>query len=371
MDDISGVAQILEVSINGMTMAGRATIETAKIIQRMLLLSTSFFKFIATAPFKSRKYLKYRKVRGKTNIDNLKQKGGTIEMFVFSKEAYDLFEKQASKWGILYHKNPRFDRKKFEDNGKVYISFPVEQAPMMEKLVEYIKSVTIREKTKKAEKEADDLSLKGKERKDFVTSLVAAEKNKFDLSNHIADFDEYCKNSGIQDCDDVTYNTEMQNCYGNYYIEARAEIVNRADVKKKDAVAELRLFENSKIEEKEKRIRNGAQTIQISEDNIVDFNKDENTVKCKTGIKDTEGKDIFLWIKLKDLYPDKAKIHIAVMDKDSEVTLTNFREDKKVIMDGKSLMESLNKYKEEKPESENKAKAKLENVSKQKPAMKR
>lgn len=215
------------------------------------------------------------------------------------------------------------------------------------------------------------MSLKGKERKDFVTSLVAAEKNKFDLSNHIADFDEYCKNSGIQDCDDVTYNTEMQNCYGNYYIEARAEIVNRADVKKKDAVAGLRLFENSKIEEKEKRIRNGAQTIQILEDNIVDFNKDENTVKCKTGIKDTEGKDIFLWIKLKDLYPDKAKIHIAVMDKDSEVTLTNFREDKKVIMDGKSLMESLNKYKKEKPESENKAKAKLEKVSEQKPTVKR
>ncbi|MEY8330872.1 DUF3801 domain-containing protein [Lachnospiraceae bacterium 48-33] len=367
MDDISGAAQILEVTINGMTMAGRATIETAKIIQRMLLLSTSFFKFIATAPFKSRKYLKYRKVRGKTNIDNLKQKGGTIEMFVFSKEAYDLFEKQAFKWGILYHKNPRFDRKKFEDNGKVYISFPAEQAPMMEKLVEYIKSVTIREKTKKAEKEADDLSLKGKERKDFVTSLVAAEKNKFDLSNHIAHFDEYCKNSGIQDCDDVTYNTEMQNCYGNYYIEARAEIVNRADVKKKDAVAGLKLFENSKIEEKEKRIRDGAQIIQILEDDIVDFNKDENAIKCKTGIKDIEGKDIFLWVKLKDLYSDKEKIHIAVMDKDSEVILTNFREDKKMIMDGKSLMESLNKYKEEKPELENKEKAKLKKVSEQKP----
>lgn len=368
MDDIGGAAQMLQVSIQGMTLAGRATIETAKILQRFLLLSASFFKFTAGLPLKGRRHFKYKKTKGKTNIDNLKQKGGTLEMFVFSKETYDLFEKQASKWGIIYHKNPTFDKKKFEDDGKVYISFPAEQAPMMEKLVEYIKSVTVREKKQKAEEEAN---LKGKERKDFVTSLVAAEKNKFDLNNHLAHFDEYCKNSGIQDCDNVTYDTEMQNCYGNYYIEAKAEIVNRADVKKKDAATGLRLFENSKIEEKEQRIRNGAQTIQISEDDIIDFNKDENTVKCKTGIKDTEGKDIFLWVKLKDLYPDKAEIHIAVMDKDSEVTLTNFGEDKKMIMDGKSLMESLNKYKEEKPESGNRTKTKPEKIPEQKPAVKR
>lgn len=242
MDDISGAAQILEASINGITMAGRATIETAKILQRLLLLSASFFKFVAKLPFRGRKYFKYKKTKGKTNIDNLKQKGGTLEMAAFSVEGYEMFQKAAKKWGLLFHENPMFGKEKKKQE-IVYISYPAEQAPVMEKILEAMKSTKSREYQKAAEKKADEMKLKGKERKEFVAASVQDSLQMFQSGNYKAGLEEYSAISGIGRCTNEEFEAAMKECYGDAYEEVKTEI-NEGFKKKKfdDAVDELSIW---------------------------------------------------------------------------------------------------------------------------------
>lgn len=235
MDDISGAAQILEASINGITLAGRATIEAAKILQRLLLLSASFFKFAAKLPFKGRRYFKYKKTKGKTNIDNLKQKGGTLEMAAFSAEGYEMFQKAAKKWGLLFHENPTFGKEKQET---VYISYPAEQAPVMEKILEAMKSTKSREYQKESELKADKMGLKGKERKEFVAALVQDSLQMFQNGNYKTGLEEYSAISGIGRCTSEEFEAAMRECYGEAYEEVKMELNEGFKKKKFDDVAD-------------------------------------------------------------------------------------------------------------------------------------
>lgn len=464
MDDIGGAAQMLQVSIQGMTLAGRATIETAKILQRLLLLSASFFKFTAGLPFKGRKYFKYKKTKGKTNIDNLKQKGGTLEMAAFSAEGYEMFEKMAKKWGLLFHENPMFEKGK-EKQETVYISYPAEQAPIMEKILEAMKNTKLKEYQKEAELKADEMRLKGKEKKEFLAASVQDKLQIFQNGNYKAGLEEYCMTSGIGRCSNEEFETVMKECYGGAYEEVREETSKGFKKKKFDEVVdELSIWrentepvwicekdqpdnyiqvswekhssrtedgenkeylasefevyhqgekqrceefkhgkfshyswkngnqssekgkehwsnikeemkrkggfseevfvfqsekeyldykkkceesrenkrdilENSRKEERDKRIERGDAVFGFSEKDIVDVDKEEGKIKVDTGIQDKNGKNYFLWMEQKDVYHKEGKQFELLFDDMESITLTNFSGNQKTSMPAMKFIE--------------------------------
>jgi len=464
MDDIGGAAQMLEVSIKGMTMAGRATIETAKMLQRLLLLSMSFLKFIAKLPFKGRRYFKYKKTKGRTNIDNLKQKGGTLEMAAFSAEGYEMFQKAAKKWGLLFHENPMFGEEKKKQE-IVYISYPAEQAPIMEKILEAMKNVKVKEYQKAAEQKADEMGLKGKEKKEFLAASVQDSLQMFQSGNYKAGLEEYCVTSGIGRCSNEEFESAMKECYGEAYEEIRGEMGQELKKKKfDDAVDELSVWrentepvwicekdqpdnyirvswakhesstengesreylasefevyyqgekqrceefghgnfshyswkngsqssekgkehwdnlkdemkrkggfseevyvflgekeyldykkqcgenrekkeavlENSRKEERDRRVGNGWAVFAFSEKDIVDVDREEGKIKIDTGIRDKNGKNYFLWVEQKDVYHKEGKQFEFVFDDMKDVTLTSFSGNRKIPMRAMKFME--------------------------------
>ncbi len=230
MDELGSAVQLLQVSLHGVELAGKATLETIRMLQRFALFLESMAKLIGRggkAVGKAPGKLKYHKKRGKTNIDNLKKKGGTIEVISISEKDYDNFQKKAKKWGILFSKNPTFKK-----DAVVYVSYAAEQAPVMEKILEAMKKEKLDRFEKLAREESDKLNLKGRERKEFMESFVEMKLHGYETENVKCSIEEYFQKSGLMDCTDQEFDQIMKEKFGSIYEEEVEKW--QTDLKKKN-----------------------------------------------------------------------------------------------------------------------------------------
>lgn len=338
MDEIGSSVQMLQVSLQGMNMAGRATVEGAKILKRMALIAATGIKCLALSPVSTTRWARRLKHRGKTNIVNLKEKGGTLSVHSMDEKTYELFQNNARKWGILYHKNPAL--KKYNTNGNTYISYPAEQAPLMERLMEYVESASLKEAKKKAEKEA-------REKDSYVSNELVKWKKEFLKNNRSMSNEDYAKNSGMKDCTDSEFEQSMYDTYGNTYTDVKNELMAQ-DVKKNDKDIAADIFANSLQEQKNQRVYAGAKTVTVKRDDILDIDRKNKSALVKTGLIDSDGRKLYIRVNLKDMYKEKDKKFDIVFDKNTSVTLQNYKGDRSFTMPGHEFVENMKKYSEQK-----------------------
>jgi hypothetical protein len=345
MDEIGSSVQMLQVSLQGVNMAGRATVEGAKFLKRATLIVATGIKCLVSSPVKGTKWARRLKHRGKTNIVNLKEKGGTLSVHSMDSKTYELFQKNARKWGILYHKNPEL--KKYNTNGNTYISYPAEQAPLMERLMEYVESASLKEAQKRAEKEAREKGFKGSKKDSYVSDEVEKWKKEYLRNNRSMSNEDYAKASGMKDCTDSEFEQSMYDTYGHTYTEVKNELMAQ-DVKKNDKDIAADIFANSLMEQKNQRVYAGAKTVTVKKDDVIDIDSKNKTALVKTGLKNPDGRNLYLKVDLKDVYKKKNQKFDIVLDKNTSVTLQDYKGTKSFTMPGHEFAENMKKYSEQK-----------------------
>ncbi len=216
MEELGAAIQMIQVTLQGMSIAGKATKETLKMLQSLIIFVACTAKDLGVEIAETPGKLKYHKKRGRTNIDNLRKKGGTLEVVSLNKEEYEKFKKLAKKWGILYTQNPVA-----KDMEKVYLSYATEQAPNMEKILEAIKKEKLIDYKKEAAKKAEKMNLRGKEKKDFTDSYVEMAVNRFQEDNANCSVEEYFEKSGLGTCTNEEFDLIMREKFGDIYDEVR------------------------------------------------------------------------------------------------------------------------------------------------------
>ena len=216
MEEIGAAIQMIQVTMQGISIAGKATKEVLKMLQRLMIFVACTTKELGIGIAKVPRDIKYHKKRGKTNIDNLRKKGGTLEVVSLNKEEYEKFQKLAKKWGILYTRNPVA-----KDLGKVYLSYATEQAPNMEKILDAIKKEKLMDYKKEAEKEAKKANLDGKEKKEFIDSYVEMAINRFQEENKNCSVEEYFEKSALGTCTNEEFDLAMREKFGSIYDEVK------------------------------------------------------------------------------------------------------------------------------------------------------
>lgn len=216
MEELGAAIQMIQVTLQGISIAGKATKETLKMLQRLMIFVACTAKDLGVEIEEIPGKLKYHKKRGKTNIDNLRKKGGTLEVVSLNKEEYEKFKKLAKKWGILYTQNPVA-----KDMEKVYLSYATEQAPNMEKILEAIKKEKLINYKKEAAKEAEKLNLRGKEKKEFTDSYIEMAVNRFQEDNGNCSVEEYFEKSALGTCTNEEFDLLMREKFGDIYDEVK------------------------------------------------------------------------------------------------------------------------------------------------------
>lgn len=216
MEEIGAAIQMIQVTMQGISIAGKATKEILKMLQRLMIFVACTTKELGIGIAKVPRDIKYHKKRGKTNIDNLRKKGGTLEVVSLNKEEYEKFQKLAKRWGILYTRNPVA-----KDLGKVYLSYATEQAPNMEKILEAIKKEKLMDYKKEAVKEAKKANLNGKEKKEFIDSYVEMAINRFQEENKNCSVEEYFEKSALGTCTNEEFDLAMWEKFGSIYDEVK------------------------------------------------------------------------------------------------------------------------------------------------------
>lgn len=161
-NELGSAVQMMSVTLNGVQMAGRATKEFAIAIMRMTLFLGSAALKIGTQGEKIMgNVLGLTNTKGKTKIDNLKAKGGTLSMHTLDRETMEVFQSKAKKYGVLYSECSRFYEnkgigkiRKKSKNDVFYIAYPAEQQDVVNKIMDDIKKNKLKDVQKKAEKEA-------------------------------------------------------------------------------------------------------------------------------------------------------------------------------------------------------------------------
>lgn len=216
MEEIGAAIQMIQVTMQGISIAGKATKEILKMLQRLMIFVACTTKELGIGIAKVPRDIKYHKKRGKTNIDNLRKKGGTLEVVSLNKEEYEKFQKLAKRWGILYTRNPVA-----KDLGKVYLSYATEQAPNMEKILEALKKEKLMDYKKEAVKEAKKANLNGKERIEFIDSYVEMAINRFQEENKNCSVEEYFEKSALGTCTNEEFDLAMREKFGSIYDEVK------------------------------------------------------------------------------------------------------------------------------------------------------
>lgn len=191
-----GESMVIYMEIEGIKLAYQLTKDAARVLQQ---IAKFLICSMADAP--------YKKTEGRTNRKNMQLRSNGQPQIPVSldKKTYEIFKKQAKKYGILFRafKPLRSGRK-----GTIQLMILEKDLQMMQELLERIKEKQVKEDVKSGMKEGQAEQI-------------------FRENNHTESMEEFVENIGAASSEEI-FDNEMKDLFGENYQERVIDFVEHA-----------------------------------------------------------------------------------------------------------------------------------------------